>query len=49
MSKIQVVWFDELKTWSVALQNTQKIQSKFKLVKLGEVLIDLTKRIIGTI
>ena len=43
MSKIQVVWFDELQTWSVALQNTQKIQSKFKLVKLGEVLIDLTK------
>lgn len=43
MSKIQVVWFDELQTWSVALQNAQKIQSKFKLVKLGEVLFDLTK------
>lgn len=43
MSKIQVVWFRDLQTWSVALQNTQKISSKFSLTMLREVLIDLTK------
>lgn len=43
MSKIQVVWFRDLQTWSVALQNTQKISSKFSLAMLREVLIDLTK------
>lgn len=43
MSKIQVVWFRDLQTWSVALQNAKQISSKFTLAKLGEVLIDLTK------
>lgn len=43
MSKIQVVWFRDLQTWSVALQNAKQISSKFDLVKLSKVLIDLTK------
>lgn len=43
MSKIQIVWFRDLQTWSVALQNAKQISSKFDLVKLSKVLIDLTK------
>ena len=43
MCRIQVVWFENLQIWSVALQNAKPITSKFNLVRLNEVLVDLTK------
>ena len=49
MSKIQIVWFKELRTWSVALQNMDIFKSYFPLISLREVLKDLTKDRIFTI
>lgn len=43
MSKIQIVWFKDLKTWSAALQNMSILKSHFPLISLREVLKDLTK------
>ncbi|MDE5602733.1 MAG: restriction endonuclease subunit S, partial [Helicobacter sp.] len=49
MSKIQIVWFRDLKTWSAALQNMSILKSHFPLISLREVLKDLTKDRIFTI
>ena len=43
MCRIQVVEFRDLQIWSAALQNAKPITSKFNLVRLDEVLVDLTK------
>ena len=43
MSKVQIVWFRDLKLWSVALQNQTTLKSHFPLIELKEILVDLTE------
>ena len=49
MNKIQIVWFKDLQVWSVRLQKSKQISTKFPLVNLSFVLQDLTKERIFTI
>ena len=42
MIETKVVWFKDLNLWTVALQDKNFVSSSFDVVRLGELIIDLS-------